>query len=398
MMLTDKVVVLGVTGSIAAYKAVDIASKLTQAGARVEVILTESAQEFITPLTFRSLTHRQVITDMFDPASEYSVQHVSLAEQADVVLIAPATANLIAKLANGLADDMLSCTVLATRAPVIIAPGMNVNMYENAVTQNNIARLRERDFTFVGPVFGRLATGIFGQGRFAETEDIIDEVRLVLGREGELAGKRVVVSAGGTQEAIDPVRFISNRSSGKMGYALAAAARDRGADVILVSAPTCLRSPGGVEVVNVQTAVEMRDAIQTAVRHADALIMAAAVADYKLPVSATAKIKKGSSPLTLKLELNPDILSEVHGDLVKVGFAAESDHLLENARDKLEKKRLDFIVANDIMASDSGFAVDTNRVIIIDRNGNTERLPLLPKDEVAEKVMDKLVEFFGQRV
>lgn len=395
-MLADKVVVLGVTGSIAAYKAVDIASKLTQAGAQVEVILSPSATEFITPLTFRSLTHRPVVTDMFDPDSEWSVEHVALAERADVVLIAPATANTIAKLANGIADDMVGTTVLATKAPVVIAPAMNVNMYENSITQDNVARLKERGFTFIGPAFGRLASGAVGQGRFVDTEEILDAVRQALGRDGDLAGRRIVVSAGGTQEPIDPVRFVSNRSSGKMGYALAAAARDRGAAVTLVTAPTALRAPGGVDVVHVQTAVEMRDAILEAAGAADALIMAAAVADYRPSTAASSKIKKGAGPINLRLELNPDILSEVRGDLVKVGFAAESDNVMENAKDKLERKRLDFIVANDISATDSGFGADTNRVVIIDRRGEVQTLPLLPKEEVAERVMDKLAEFLAE--
>lgn len=391
-MVKDKTIVLGVTGSIAVYKAVELASKLTQEGARVDVVMTKAAQEFVTPLTFRSITHRPVVTEMFDLASEFSIEHVALAEQADLVVIAPATASIMAKLAGGIADDMLSCTVLATRAPVIIAPAMNVNMYENQVTQENIAKLKARGFTFVGPGYGRLATGALGLGRLAEIEEILGTVRQVLAREGDLAGRRIVVSAGGTQEPIDPVRHIGNRSSGKMGYALAEAARDRGAEVVLVSAPAALTAPVGVEVVQVQTTLQMRDAIAKATAQADALLMAAAPADYRPAAIAESKIKKGVESLTIELVRNPDILGEVRGDFITVGFAAESENLVENAREKLERKNLNLIVANDITATDSGFGADTNRVVLIDRFGNVESLPLLSKLEVAHKILDRVVE------
>jgi phosphopantothenoylcysteine decarboxylase/phosphopantothenate--cysteine ligase len=354
--------------------------------------MTSSAQEFVTPLTFRSITHRPVVTEMFDLASEFSIEHVALAEAADLVVIAPATANIIAKLAGGITDDMLCCTVLATRAPIIVAPAMNVNMYENQITQENIAKLKARGFTFVGPAYGRLASGAFGLGRLAEIEDILGTIHQVLGRGGDLAARRIVVSAGGTQEPIDPARHISNRSSGKMGYAIAEAARDRGAEVVLVSAPTALAPPFGVEVVQVQTALEMRDAIANATAQAEALIMAAAPADYRPRASAERKIKKGEGTLTLELVENPDILSEVKGDFVRVGFAAESEDLVQNAKEKLQRKNLDLIVANDITATDSGFGADTNRVVLIDRWGKTDRLPLLLKSEVAHRILDKVVE------
>ena len=391
-MVRDKTIVLGVTGSIAAYKAVELASKLTQEGAKVDVVMTQSAQEFVTPLTFRNITQRPVVTRMFDLASEFSVEHVALAERADLVVIAPATANTIAKLAGGIADDMLCCTVLATKAPVIVAPAMNVNMYENQVTQENIARLQGRGFTFVGPTYGRLASGAWGLGRLAEIDDILGAIRQALGRGGDLAGRRIVVSAGGTQEPIDPVRHISNRSSGKMGYALAEAARDRGAGVVLVSGPTTLNPPVGVEVVRVQTTIQMRDAIADAAGKADALLMAAAPADYRPAAIAETKIKKGREKLTIELVENPDIISEVKGDFIRVGFAAESENLVDNAKEKLKRKNLDLIVANDITAADSGFAVDTNRVVIIDRSGKVETLPLLSKSEVAHRVLDRVAE------
>ena len=391
-MVQDKTIVLGVTGSIAAYKAVEIASKLTQEGARVNVVMSKAAQEFVTPLTFRSITLRPVVTEMFDLASEFSIEHVALAEQADLVVIAPATANIIAKLAGGIADDMLTCTVLATEAPVIVAPAMNVNMYQNQVAQENIAKLKARGFTFVGPAYGRLASGAWGFGRLAEIGEILGTIRQVLGRGGDLAGRHIVISAGGTQEPIDPVRHIGNRSSGKMGYALAEAARDRGAEVVLVSAPSTLAPPVGVEVVQVQTTLQMRDAIIDAATEADALLMAAAPADYGPATTAESKLKKEVETLTIELVRTPDILSEVKGDFIRVGFAAESENLIENATEKLKRKNLDLIVANDITATDSGFGADTNRVILIDRSGNVESLPLLPKLEVAHKVLDKVVE------
>jgi len=391
-MVRDKNIVLGVTGSIAVYKAVELASKLTQRGMGVDVVMTKAAQEFVAPLTFRAITHRPVVTEMFDMASEFSIEHVALAEKADLVVIAPATANVIAKLAAGISDDMLTCTVLATRAPTIIAPAMDANMYQNQVSQENVARLRSRGFTFVEPGYGHLASGAWGQGRLADTEEILGTVRQVLGRGADLAGRSIVVSAGGTQEPLDPVRHIGNRSSGKMGYALAEAARDRGANVVLVSAPTALTPPVGVQVVPVQTALQMRDAIVKATTKADALLMAAAVADYRPAATVESKIKKGAGPLTLELVRNPDILGEIRGDLIRVGFAAESENLEKNAREKLERKGLDLIVANDITATDSGFGVDSSRVLIIDRQGKVENVPLLLKLEVAHKILDRVVE------
>ena len=391
-MLSNKTIVLGITGSIAAYKAAAIASQLTQAGAKVNVIMTKEAIQFISPVTFRAITSRPVVTEMFDLASEFSIGHVSLAKAADIVVIAPATANIIAKLAAGIADDMLCCTVLATKAPVLIAPAMETNMYNNPVTQDNLSKLKARDFVIIAPATGWLASGKEGPGRLADINDIISGICQVLERGGDLAGKHIVVTAGGTQEPIDPVRYISNRSSGKMGYALAEAARDRGAKVILVTAPISLPEPAGVDVVKVGTAQEMRQAVVKVTPQADALIMAAAVADYRPIKAAKDKIKKGEAGLTLKLECTPDILGSVKGNFIKVGFAAESNNLVKNAKQKLQQKGLDFIVANDITASDSGFGADTNRVTIIDREGKVDSLPLMPKREVADKVLDRVVE------
>ena len=392
MNLKEKTIVLGVTGSISAYKAVDLASKLTQAGARVDVVMTESAMEFITPLIFRNITGRPVVTEMFDPLSEYSVGHVALAEAADIVVIAPATANIIAKLAGGLADDMISCTVLATTAPVVIAPAMNVNMYENSITQENIARLKARGMTFVGPQYGRLASGKMGLGRLVEIEDIMDSVCQTLGKVGDLAGQKIVVTAGGTKEPLDPVRCLTNHSSGKMGYALAIAARNRGAEVTLINAGCSLRKPGGITVIDVCTAQDMYDAVKQSTADAFALIMAAAVADYRPARSSTQKIKRESKPeLVLELEHTPDVLGQVRGNFLRVGFAAESENVIENARRKLEKKELDLIVANDITLPGSGIGADNNQVTIIDRDGNVQALPLMPKEDVADKILDRLV-------
>ena len=389
-MLANKTIVLGITGGMAAYKAADIASKLTQAGARVETVMTESAARFITPLTLHNLTGRQVVTDMFDPASEWSVEHVALAEAADVVVIAPATANTIARLAAGIADDMLTCTVLATKAPVILAPSMNDNMLENPVTQKNLGKLKKRGFTFVNPEYGRLASGKIGKGRMADTETIINAVKQVLGKGRDLAGKRIVVTAGGTQEPIDPVRHIGNRSSGKMGYAIAEAARDRGATVSLIAAPASLPDPAGMEVTRVETAVQMKKAVDKTVARADVLIMAAAVADYQPKTTAKAKIKKESAGLTLELVKTPDILAEAKGKFLRVGFAAESENLAANARKKLQKKNLDLIVANDITDPDCTFGSDNNKVTLIGKDGKAKNLPLLSKREVADKVLDRV--------
>jgi phosphopantothenoylcysteine decarboxylase/phosphopantothenate--cysteine ligase len=390
-MLTDKTIVLCITGSIAAYKAADIASRLTKEGAKVEAVMTEAATWFIAPLALRSITGRTVVTEMFNAESERTLEHVTLAEAADVVVIAPATASLIAKLAAGIADEMPALVVLATKAPVILAPAMNVNMYENAITQENLAKLKARGFTIIDPERGRLASGRVGLGRLADTDKIIGTIKQVLGRKGDLADKKLVVTAGGTQEPIDPVRHITNPSSGKMGYAIAEAARDRGAEVVLISAPVSLPAPAGVKVISVKTTSEMQKAVAKAVTKADALIMAAAVTDYQPKTTAKDKLKKDTLELKLELVRTPDILAEVKGDFIKVGFAAESNDIIANAKKKLTNKKLDIIVANDITAADSGFGVDTNKVIIIDKKGKAEKLPLMSKREVADKILDGVV-------
>jgi phosphopantothenoylcysteine decarboxylase/phosphopantothenate--cysteine ligase len=390
-MLTDRNIVLGITGGIAAYKGADLASKLTQAGAKVRVVMTRSALEFVAPLTFEAITANAVVTDMFQTSAEHRVNHIALSETADIIVVAPATANIIAKIAQGLADDMLTCTILAAKAPVMIVPAMHTAMWENQITRENINKLKARGFYVVDPAVGRLASGGFGAGRFPDTEVIIGHIQKVLGRNGDLAGKRIVVTAGGTQEPIDPVRIIGNRSSGKMGYSLAEAARDRGATVTLVTAPTALASPAGIDITPVETAVQMKEAVEKSVAEADILIMAAAVADFQAAKIAGDKIKKEKGNLTLELVNTPDILSDVKGAFLKIGFAAESRDLIANARRKLEKKKLDLIIANDITEEESGFGADTNKVTLIGRDGTAESLPLLSKRAVADHILDKVV-------
>ena len=392
-MLKDKTIVLGVTGSIAAYKAAEITSKLVQAGANVEVVMTDAALKFLTPLTFRSLTNHQPVTSMWEPTGEMSIKHISLANGADVILIAPATANIIAKLACGLADDILSSTVLASKAPIIIAPAMNCNMYDNPGTQDNIQKLQSRGFIFVGPETGHLACGTEGRGRLATTDQILALVGSVLNKKKDLAGKTIVVTTGGTREPLDPVRYIGNRSSGKMGYSMAAAARDRGALVRLISTVD-LPETAGMDVLRVQTAAEMLAAVKKAVKGADALIMAAAVADFRPSSVAGQKIKKGTASLDLKLEPTTDILAEVRGKFVRIGFAAETSELIDNAEKKLDAKNLDIIVANDVTAPGSGFGADTNKVTLIFKDGHLEDLPLMTKREVADSIIDRAVTLF----
>jgi len=396
-MLKNKVIVLGISGGIAAYKAADLASKLAQAGATVKVVMTWEATQLVQPLTFQALTGNPVVTDMFEPAPLSAITHVSLADEADIVVIVPATANVIAKMAAGIADVILTCTVLATKAPIVISPAMHHNMYVNPVTQENIGKLKARGFTVIPAVHGRLASGSIGYGRLPEIPEIMGVIQQTLGKNGDLAGKRVVVTAGGTQEAIDPVRYITNNSSGKMGYALAEAARDRGAAVTLITTPTGLNPVAGVEMVNVRSAREMKDAVVKAVAKTDALIMAAAVADYAPKTVAAQKIKKGTGGMTLELVKTPDILSAVKGNFAKVGFAAETQDLIANAKKKLVNKSLDIIVANDVTVKDSGFGAETNKVTILKKDGKMEDLPLMSKREVAEKILDNVAKLLKAR-
>jgi len=398
MPLKDRVVVLGVSGSIAAYKAADLASKLVQTGATVDVILTASAQKFVTPFTFRSLTGRPVYTDMFEPATDVGEEHVSLARRAHLVIIAPATATTIARLAYGLADDMLALTVLATRAPILVAPAMDTQMWEAAATQANVATLRERGVAFVGPEAGRLASGHSGAGRLSEPLIIVGAAKYELAKQGDLAGKRIVISAGGTREPIDPVRVITNRSSGKMGYALAEAARDRGASVTLVSTEPGLPLPYGVELVPVETVAQMREAVLRACSGADALIMAAAVSDYRPVETVDHKIKKGETGMMLPLVKNESFFPEVPSSVVKVAFAAETENVIENALRKPQTHgELDLIVANDVSAADAGFGADTNRVTILHKDGTRLDLPLLSKYDVARHILDRVKAILEER-
>ena len=390
--IQNKRIVLGVTGSIACYKAADLASKLVQSGALVDTVLTEAAREFISELTFKSLTHREVHTSLYSPNSNLSINHVALAESADLIIVAPATANTIAKIANGISDDVLTTTILATTAPIIIAPAMDANMFDNPATEANVTTLIGRGFFIAGPAEGRLASGLMGKGRMIEPFDIMGAASMLLGKDGDLSGKKIVVSAGGTEEAIDPVRNITNRSSGKMGYAIAEAARDRGAMVSLVAAPNHLAKPIGISVTNIQSAEDMKKAIEDECLEADALIMAAAVADWRPLEKLDSKAKKDKSDhWSLELVKNPDIVAGINSSkLIKVGFAAESENLVENSKTKIESKNLDFIVANDITAADRGFSVDTNRVTIIHPDGTTEVLPLMSKYDVGHSILDRV--------
>ena len=385
---------MGVTGSIACYKALDLASKLVQAGAMVDTIMSYGATQFVTPLAFRSITHRAVVTDSFDPNSEYSVEHVALAQQADVVVVAPATVHCIAKLALGLADDPLTTTIVAATAPLVVAPAMDGNMYDHPATQANLATLEQRGVVIAGPGIGRLASGLSGVGRLLETPELLGYISYAMGKDGDLVGRTVVVSAGGTMEPIDPVRVITNHSSGKMGYALAESARDRGANVVLVTAPTNLPDPALVKVVRVRTAQQMGEAVQEHAKDADALVMAAAVADYRPSEAAEQKIKKSDDDLNIHLTKTTDILKTARGKFVRVGFAAESENLVQNAKAKVDSKNLDLIVANDITAEGSGFGTDTNKVTLIGRDLSVEELPLLTKYEVSNRIFDRVKALF----
>ena len=395
--LVNKHIVLGVTGSIASYKAIDLASKLTQAGALVDTILTYGATQFVTPLAFRSITHRDVITDLYDLDSEFSNEHVALARRADIVTIVPATVNCIAKLAWGMADDPLTTTVVATEAPLLIAPAMDGNMYSHPATQDNLQILERRGVVIVGPDQGYLASGLSGKGRLVDPTQLVGHIAAALGKRGDLSGKKIVISAGGTQEPIDPVRVITNNSSGKMGYAIAEAARDRGAEVILITAPTTLSDPPSITVKNVTTAAEMCSLVLSEVTDSDALIMSAAVADYRPKTSAEQKIKKSNSGLTIDLTKTEDILEKATGNFVKVGFSAESENLVSNATEKIGRKSLDLIVANDITDPDSGFGKDTNKVVIIDDQLQAEHLPILTKYDVGNEILNRVLKVLATR-
>ena len=401
-MLQGKKIVLGVTGGIAVYKAVDLVSRLRKAGCEVRVVMTEHAQQFVTPLTFKEISGNAVATSMWNANQEFNVEHIALANWADAFLVAPATANILAKMACGIADDLLSTTLLAAQAPIVVCPAMNTGMYQNPATQENIAKLQERGVTVMPPAVGHLACGTSGPGRLPEPQQILEFMSAFFaGREGDLRGLRVLVTAAGTREPIDPVRYVGNRSSGKMGYAVAQMAAERGADVLLISGPSALAAPPNVRVVNVETTNEMLEACLAAYGDVDIVIKAAAVADYRPRDVADQKIKKKTDDaLTVVMDKNPDILKTLGAkkeQQVLVGFAAETQNLLANAREKVVKKNLDMIVANDVTAAGAGFNSDTNIVKFLFANGDVRELEQMPKVDVANKILDEAIRIRNER-
>jgi phosphopantothenoylcysteine decarboxylase / phosphopantothenate---cysteine ligase len=394
-ILSNKHILLGVTGSIAAYKAADLASKLTQAGAKVDVILTSAGEKFVTPLTYQSVTGRKAYTEKDLWGDEAHVMHISLGKTADLLVIAPCTADTMAKLAHGIADNLLTVTALAATCPILIAPAMDGGMFDHPATQANLKTLQTRGVLVAGPAAGHLASGMSGVGRMLEPMDVLGHIRIALGKNEKLAGKKVIVTAGGTQEAIDPVRVITNHSSGRQGYALAQAALDAGAEVTLITTPTALTPPVGAKVVNVKSVQDMLDALLN--EKADALIMAAAGADFRPVNAAKDKLKKRDGIPQIQLEAAPDILKTLSSQSgekkrfnVMVGFAAESRDLLANASEKLKSKGLNFIAANDISLDDAGFAVETNRITLLFADGTQENLPLMSKSAAAEKIIEHI--------
>ena len=401
-MLKGKKIVLGVTGGIAVYKAVDLVSRLRKQGCQVRVVMTEHAQQFVTPLTFKEISGNQVAVSMWTSNQEFNVEHIALANWADAFVVAPATANILAKMAYGLADDLLSTTLLAAQAPILVCPAMNTGMYENVATQENLAKLQSRGITVMPPAVGHLACGTSGAGRLPEPQEIVEFLSAFFAqREGDLRGLKVLVTAAGTREPIDPVRFVGNRSSGKMGYAVAQMAAERGAEVLLVSGPSALAIPANVKAVKVETTNEVLEACLSAYDKMDIVIKAAAVADYRPRDVAEQKIKKKTDDaLTVVMDKNPDILKTLGGKKthqVLVGFAAETQNLLENARDKVVKKNLDMIVANDVTAAGAGFNADTNIVKFLFANGEVRSLEQMPKVDVANCILDEALKIRQQR-
>lgn len=392
-MLNGKSIVLGVCGGIAVYKAVELLRLYVKAGADVHVVMTHAAQKFVGPLTFQTLSGNPVHTELFDLYQEQEIGHISLADRADLLVVAPATANLIGKVANGIADDLLTTTIMATKAPVVFAPAMNTNMLENPLYCDNQIRLEKVGYRFIDPATGDLACGWQGKGKLPDPEQLFTDSLLSI-READLAGETILITAGPTREEIDPVRYLSNYSSGKMGYAIARAAAARGAKVVLISGPTFLDSPVGVETIHVVSAQQMNGVVLERAREATVVIKAAAVADYRPLVRADGKVKKdGMENWAIELEKTPDILASLGQmglDALLVGFAAETDDLIGNARKKLEKKNVDLIVANDVSRADAGFEVDTNAVRLLFRDGSEEELPLLPKSEVANTLLERI--------
>lgn len=429
-MLQNKTIIIGVTGGIAAYKACDVVSKLRKLGASVHVMMTKAACKFVAPLTFQTLSNHFVISDMFAEPKTWEIEHISLAKKADLMVIVPATANVIGKIASGIADDMLTTTVMASRSPVMFAPAMNTGMYRNPIVQENIRKLKALGYPFIEPVCGMLACGDEGEGKLADVDTIVKSIEAFLAEQKQnphsqmketafpkitnhetlsstsntvpqdLTGKKILVTAGPTREPIDPVRYITNRSSGKMGYAIAAQAAKRGADVTLISGPTVLEAPAGVRtIVRVETAAQMYQAVMEAFPDHDAVIQSAAVADYKPKQYSNSKIKKSDDDLYIDLERTQDIayeLGKMKGDTILVGFAAETDNVTEHAVQKIRKKNFDFIVANDVTRAGAGFATDTNIITIIDAQGNRHEYPQLLKTEAADIILDAVVELFNQ--
>lgn len=393
-MLKDKTVVISVSGGIAVYKVCDVVSRLKKLGANVHVIMTKSATEFVAPLTFQSLSQNYVVSDMFEEPKTWDVEHISLAKKADVFLIAPATANVIGKIACGISDDMLSTTVMATKGKVLIAPAMNTNMYENPIVQRNIDTLKALNYDFIEPESGRLACGDMGKGKLASPENIVEAVVSALTKKQDLKGERIIITAGPTVEAIDPVRYLTNRSTGKMGYAIAKEAIERGAEVTLVSGPTKLEPPKNLKkFIKIESAQEMYEAVLDNLDENQVIIKSAAVADYKPKSYCNKKIKKNDDDLVISLDRNKDIayeIGKIKNDKILVGFAAETNDLIENAKNKVKKKNLDFIVANDLTKEGAGFGVDTNIVKIIDKDGIISEYPIMKKEEVANVILDKV--------
>jgi phosphopantothenoylcysteine decarboxylase/phosphopantothenate--cysteine ligase len=395
MMNNKKNVVLGVTGGIAAYKAADLTSRLVKKDINVDVIMTKEATNFINPLTFEALTHNKVTVDMFTDRKYWEIEHISLAEKADLFAIVPATANIIAKIAHGIADDMLTTTLLATKSPVLIAPAMNTNMYTNPLTQRNIKTLKEIGFIFVEPAAGRLACGTYGAGKLADVEEIEKAILDLLYREKEkdFEGKKVLITAGPTREPLDPVRYITNRSSGKMGYEIAKAFVERGARVVLVSGPTHIDIPKGVTFIPVETAADMYNAVMMHLEEADIIVGAAAVADYRPKEAKKEKIKKDEETMVIELVKNPDIMYEVgqkKGNKISVGFAAETENLIDYAKKKLKEKNMDLIVANDVSQEGAGFEVDTNIIKVINKDLEVKEYPMMTKREAAHVILDEI--------
>lgn len=393
-MLKNKTVVIGVCGGIAVYKACDLVSKLKKTGVNVHVIMTKSATEFVAPLTFQTLSQNYVVEDMFESPKTWDVEHISLAKKADVFVLAPATANVIGKVANGIADDMLTTTVMATKAKVVIAPAMNTNMYENPIVQKNIQVLKDLDYKFVEPESGRLACGDIGSGKLASVDSIFNSIMELLDMKKDLEGTSMIITAGPTVERIDPVRYITNRSTGKMGYSIAKKAIERGADVTLISGPTKIVPPQNLKkFIQIESAEDMYNAVLENMNENQVIIKSAAVADYRPKEYSDSKIKKSDDDLSIMLDRTKDIaveLGKIKDNKILVGFAAETNDLLKNAKNKIQKKNLDFIVANDLTQDGAGFGVDTNIVKIIDRDGVIQEHPKMKKEEVADVILDKI--------